>query len=313
MPLIDRQLFAGETRLSEADWQSISNPDISTSSIAKFLVQQGWEQKGAAAVGLRLSPDNSRVDAARLVILGSWDKKIQLQAKKLFEKAAETTILEVELPDLSVFRCKDGEMWSQYIPQAAIRCRYMQEGKELDADQQGDQGIQEFAVRAVAHLSKDCGTKWGIWLQVTVLIFPLADEAMKAIAEDTANPAWPGLKLTEGQIPVLPAAGKDRSPCAGKKWGCPITPVLAPGAPWEAAPGPLSEKEVADACGALLNNGWTPEALTSLESLQKRWKTLLENPGMVQGKRAEKLWPTGVQEQPEQATAKKGTGEHGIT
>ena len=68
-------------------------------------------------------------------------------------------------------------------PQAAIRCKYIQEEKELDADRQKDKGIQELAVRAVAHLSKDCGMKWGVWLQVTVLIFPLMDEAMKALLE----------------------------------------------------------------------------------------------------------------------------------
>ncbi len=125
----------------------------------------------------------------------------------------------------------------------------MKEGKELNEEEHREQGIQEFAMRAVTHLSKDCGVKWGIWLQVSILIFPLSDEAMKVLSEDMANPAWPGLKLTEGQIPVLPIAGKDKKPCGGKHWGFPIMPVVAPWAPWEAAPGPLREKEVATACG----------------------------------------------------------------
>ena len=308
MPLIDRQLFAGTDKLSGADWESLSAPDISSATVARVLGQHGWEKKGAAAIGLRLGPDNSTVEAARLVLLGSWDKKIQLQARKLFSEAAEDTLLEVELPDLSVFRCKEGDTWSQFIPQAGVKAKYSRAGKELDEEEQKEQGIQEFAVRAVAHLSKDCGVKWGIWLQVSILIFPLSDEAMKALAEDTANPAWPGLKLTEGQIPILPAAGKDKRLCGGKDWGCPIIPVVAPGAPWEAAPGPLGEKEVTTACGALLNTGCVAEALTSLESLQKRWEMLLASPGLVQEKRAEKLWPTAAQEPLEQAAAKKGNG-----
>ena len=307
MPVIDRQLFAGADKLSEADWGAISAPDTSATAVAKFLEQHGWGKKGAAAVSLRLSPDNTAVEGAKLLLLGNWDKKIQLQARKLFQQAEENVLLEVELPDLGVFRCREGEMWSQYIPQAGIKSKYSKEGREVGEEELREQGIQEFCVRAVTHLSKDCGLKWGMWIQVTVLIFPLSDEAMKALAEDTANPAWPGVKLTEGQIPILPGAGKEKTPCGGKNWGCPITPVLAPGVPWEAAPGPLEERQVASACGALLNKGCVAEALTAIDSLQKRWETLLSNPGLVQEKRAEKLWPAAEQEPLEQATAKKGS------
>ncbi len=258
---------------------------------------------------MKLSSDNTSVSAAKLALLGGWDKKIQIQARKVFQQAAEDILLEVELPDLSVFRCRDGEMWSRYVPQAGLPCRYTQGGKTLDEEELGAQGITEFATRAVAHLSKDCGAKWGIWLQVTFLIFPLCDEGMRSLSEDTADPAWPGIKLTEGQIPVLPTAGVDKAIMGGKKWGCPITPVLAPGAPWEAAPGPLGAKEVAGACGLLLNRGCIPEALSSIDNLQKRWESLLASPGKVQGRLAEKLWPTAGQDPPEQPTAKKGTGE----
>ncbi len=129
MPLINRQLFAGTDKLSGADWESISAPDISGSSLAKLLDQYGWEKKGAAAIGLRLEPDNTSVEAARVVLLGSWGKKVQLQAKKLFLDAAEDTLLEVELPDLNIFRFKEGDMWSQFIPQAGGQVQ-IYEGRE---------------------------------------------------------------------------------------------------------------------------------------------------------------------------------------
>ncbi len=243
MPVIDRQLFTGRDEPTETDWISVSAPDTSNRAVAAVLERHGWERKGAAAIGLKLSPDNTAVSSARLVLLGSWDKKIQMQAKKLFQRAAEDVLLEIEFSDMGIFRCKDGDMWSQYVPQAGFKCNYTRGGKVLDEDEKTEQGIQELAARAVAHLSKDCGLKWGIWLNVTVLVFPLSDEAMKALSEDTANPAWRGIKITEGQIPILPAMGRDKKLFGGKDWGCPATPVVAPGVPWEAAPGPVKGKK----------------------------------------------------------------------
>ena len=123
MPIIDQQLFQGTDTVSDADWQGISRPDVSSASIASVLEQHGWEKKATAAVGLKLSPDNTSVSAAKLAFLGSWDKKIQIQARKVFQQAAEDVLLEVELPDLSVFRCREGDMWSRYVPQAGLPCR----------------------------------------------------------------------------------------------------------------------------------------------------------------------------------------------
>ena len=85
MPVIDRNLFTGNEAVTESDWQAISLRDISNSSIAGFLERHGWEKKGAAAVGLKLQPDNTGVEGAKLVLLGNWDKKITLQAKKVFQ------------------------------------------------------------------------------------------------------------------------------------------------------------------------------------------------------------------------------------
>ncbi len=306
MPVIDQQLFAGTDKLTEADWPSLSAPDISNRSLEKILEQHGWEHKGAAAIGLKLSADNTSVMAARLAILGSWDQKIQLQAKKVFAKADEGTILEVELTDLGVFRCKEGEMWSQFVPQAGFKASYSRDGRALEQEELERQGIQELSARAVMHLSKDCGLKWGIWIKVTILVFPLCDETMRAISEDTANPAWPGVKLAEGQVPLLPACGKGKKVFGGKNWGCPIAPILTPGVPWEAALGPLDKATVAEACGALLNGGSLPEALLTAEAIEKRWEVLLANPGTVQEKAAEKLWPAAGRVPREEPTAKKG-------
>ena len=140
---------------------------------------------------------------------------------------------------------------------------------------------------------------------MTILVFPLCDEAMRALSEDTANPAWPRVKLAEGQIPLLPASGKGKV-FGGKNWGCPIAPILMPGVPWEAALGPLDEAAEVGACRALLNSGGMLEALLTVEAVEKRWEVLLANPGTVQEKAAERLWPAVGRAPQEAPTAKKG-------
>ena len=118
--------------LEDAEWQSLSIPDVRNKAVGDALGKLGWDKKGAAAaVSLRLSPDNSKPEGARLVLLGEWDKKISMQAKKVFAEAAENIIMKVEVDDIGVFRCRDNDMWSNYIPQEAMRVWYMRDRKSV--------------------------------------------------------------------------------------------------------------------------------------------------------------------------------------
>ncbi len=305
MPDIDRQLFGGKDNLSENDLKSLSAEDLSIRATGEVLRRFGWEGRSAAAVGLKLSPDNTTAAAGRLILLGVWDQKIKIQAKKIFGQADEDTVLEISELDLAVFRCREGEMWSRYTPQEALKYEFYQGEKVLDDDAKQTQGISEFCVRAVAQLAKGCGPRYGIWVQLAIMVYPISDGEMMQLAEQTSNPAWPGIRLAEGEIPVLPTAGKGKEVAGGKDWGCPVGPVLVPGTPWEAAPGPISEQDISDACGALLNTGCGVEAAASADSLQKKWNSLLENPDRLTVRRPDKTWPKRAPA-PEKQPAKKG-------
>ena len=120
------------------------------------------------------------------------------------------------------------------------------------------------------------------------------------ITPEAESPAWAGVKLAEGQVRVLPAAGKKSSTFSQKDWGAPIAPVVVPGVPWEAAPGPVDQRSVERACGALLNNGCAAESSTTIEGVLKKWDRQ-----RTTKKPAEKSWPLEavVSEKP---PAKKG-------
>ena len=270
------------TEITELDsWLSLTIPDVSNRAMGEALGKLGWDRKGAAAaVALRLSPDNSKPEGAQLVLQGAWNPAIKLQAKKVFPEAEDSIVMKVEINNMGVFRCKDNEMCG-YIPQAAVKVQYTKEEEEIEKEDLARHGIQEVTFRAVTHLTKDCRAKYGIWLGVTLLVFPLNDEAMSRLAEDTANPAWQGVRLTDGQIPVLSAAGPRQAAARGKDWGTPTAPLVVPGAHWEAAPGPPAEKEIADSIGQFLNSGVLAEAAVSMEGIKRKWETLMENPGQI--------------------------------
>lgn len=170
MPDIDRQLFRGKDSLSLEDWQKVAAPDLSPRSISQILEKHEWSGKAAAAVGLRLTADNTRVDSAKLLLAGGWGNTLKIQARKLFTGADEDVILELDIPDLAVFRCTDGQMCSRYTPQEAVKYRYIQGDKTLvDEEEIMQQGIGDFSLRVVTGLSKACGLKYGIWLQVIII------------------------------------------------------------------------------------------------------------------------------------------------
>ena len=135
---------------------------------------------------------------------------------------------------------------------------------------------------------------------------------MMQLSDQAANPAWPGIKLAEGQVPVLPAAGKGSKVAAGKEWGCPVGPIIVPGAPWEAAPGPPDEREVEMACGSLLNTGCMAETALNADSLQRKWNGLLGNPSSIMQRKPDKKWPTAALGPPEGQAAKKGITEQNM-
>ncbi len=167
MPDIDRQLFRGTDALSNEDWLKVSAPDLSPRAVGAVLEKYDWSGKAAAAVGIRLTADNTAADSAKLLLAGGWGSTLKIPAKQLFSSADEDIILEIEIPDLAVFRCADGDMWSRYTPQEAIKYSYRQGEKVLvDEDEMMQQGISDFSLRAITGLSKACGAKFGIWLQV---------------------------------------------------------------------------------------------------------------------------------------------------
>ena len=165
------------------------------------------------------------------------------------------------------------------------------EKKEVDDADLGEKGIGYFTLRAVCSLSKTCGQKWWMWATVTILIFPECEDAMKGLTAAAGDAAWPGVKFAEGDVKILPEAGRGKGALNGKAWGCPVAPALQVGAPWAEAAGPLKTADVRAAIGSLFGTGTLADSSLNEESMRKKWAKIQRAPDSMKAKRPEKTWP----------------------
>ena len=311
MPDIELGAFTGKEDVLNEEWATLTTAGPGQQAVEEFLESFGWDQKAAGVVNVKLSPDNTKVMAARFTLAGKWQEEAtRIQAKKLWPELEENVIMEVTLDNLSLFRFSEGEMWSEFLVGDALPHRFIMTGEDarvMTDEELAEKGVGEFCLRAVFGLAKTCSTRWGIWVSTNIMIYPESEEAMMDLSLAAKDPAWPGIRLSDGDVAVLPAAGRGKAPLAVKAWGCPIAPAIQPGALWSNAVGPLAGGEVVKAVGGLLNTGCLVESSVASESLRKKWEKVQRAPGDLRRKPAEKTWPadTTAAAVPT-ATAKKG-------
>lgn len=297
MPDIDKNLFAGREPVSAAEWASLASTSLGQQALAELLEESGWDQQAAGCIGLKLSPDNSSVVSGRLALAGKWKNGTErLHAAKLFPGIGDNVFLEVKLADLSIFCFADNEMWSGILHGDSVPHKFIEVIGETErvlnaADLEPvDGGV--FSMKIVTSLAKKCGVKWGIWLEVAIMVFPGTDEQMADWSPIYDDPNFPGIKMADGDIPVLPIAGRGKASLNGKAWGCPVAPVIIPGASVAEVPIQLAAKDVAAAVGALLNLGCLAESCTHSASMYKRWDRFRTHPADAIRRPAEKSWPS---------------------
>jgi hypothetical protein len=296
MPDIEKSLFSGQENISTAEWATLTIPDMSDANVSEFLEGSGWDGNVAGVVGLQLAADNSRPTAARFALAGRWsDRPNRIQAQKIFADAPADWLLEINLPNMGLFHFADGSMVSEYVGGDALECHFytVVDGEKTGVDDEllGEKGISYFTLRAVCSLAKTCGAKWWMWTTVTILIFPECLDAMVQISPAATEAAWPGVKFCEGDVKILPEAGRGKTALNGKAWGSPIAPALIVGAPWAEAGGTLKPTDVRAAIGKLLNAGSLADSSLNEESMRKKWAKIQRAPDSMKAKKPEKTWP----------------------
>lgn len=255
-PLVD----LGPDDLSELSVPGFGQPSQPT------LRRHGWNGGCAGIVGLALAADNLRVLSANFYLLGSLHDTptayTALKTQKIWPSSPASWELRLPLNELAVFRF-DGSLQSGHVSSQALDFEVFDTAGNVTVpgDQVKRDGGGEFSLRALAHMTTS------IYFKVTILILPLAAEAVNERFPFAKDTRLPGLKLASFEASLLPNASK--------KYGLAFLPLLQKGdasAPFPQAP----SFGLREACCKLLQSGATAKVLGDVTRLEAKLKRLDE-------------------------------------
>ena len=297
---MDKALFSGG---EDFDGREIERGALRnlTSDVAERLKGFGWLGRIAGCICLTLSPDNKSVRAGVLAVRGPVDdKELRVDSNKIWPAASADTFVSIKLPAADIFKFGDGGLCSDYVAEEEVQHAVYEntEGRGptpvLEADYE-ERGIGSFCIRMTCIISKSSSARTGVMLKWTVLLFPDAKERILELYEGAKSPAWPGLRLTEGELPMLP-----RPTTA---WRCPMIPLVLPGQVISQSLDLPAPEDLRRTIGAIMAKGVLPETSRTGNAVTTKWRRLANNPEELTENRGKVLWPTSTPQQP--ATGKQ--------
>ena len=247
------------------------------------LVALGWRKKIAGCVVLSFTNDNERVERGCFSLVGeSLGEPAILQAKKLWPEAEENVFLSLELPAPNMLSFPQ-TLVSEYIDSEVLVHSFVshENGKEelIPAAEFDDYGIENFCVRGFI-------VPTASYARLHLLIYPESKTSIKEHAL-WENPKWPGFALWEGQFNLFPASSTKKL-----KWGCPILPLMIPGASLDVLATYPPELDLLAAITSLMRSAVIPHALKLGMDLQTKYTTLdADGAGSLDVTGLVSIWP----------------------
>lgn len=293
MPDMDSAFFRGNDEAAEGD---LANAEVAnlTNAVDDVLRSQLWDGSGVACVGLNLSIDNLRVDHGRFLLRGLEQKIMKLPCNKIWVTADSSTSIAVSLPPLNRFTFNDGGLWSDYLAGSEVVYAVTKELEEggpipLVAAELEEHGVGDFSLRLMCHPAKG-GIRRGPYVKYSIIIFPLKPEQLEAYSPLTKNAAWPGLKIGDGEVPLLPLPSE--------LWRCPVVPFIVPGTPLDVLGRVPVPDRLRRAVSSIMSNAWAPATARNAASLQELWEKLRRRPADCVGRPSPITWPAPSAEPP---------------
>ena len=288
MPVLDKVLFTGQ---DEAEVDDLTKAEVTNfrASVKAALGKFGWKGQAAGCVGLGLSVDNRRVEAGRFIAVGALDDEDgKVEARKLWQKADNNVILTLQCKQADTFTFSDGTLCSDFVGERNImHCFHVvKEGRTPTPVMEADKerlGIGEFTVRMVCSLAKRSSAKNGVIISYTIMAYPGSKEGILEMSEHAQTAAWPGIKVKEGEFPLMPVASEN--------WQCPIVPMILPGTPFETHPYTPGAEELRRAVATVMRRTALPECGKSAGGLAKLWEKYAANPEELAHKPGYYTWP----------------------
>ena len=284
-------MFVGRDKVLETD---ISNCEVNNvgDAVENVLKDYGWKSGPVCGVILHLSPDNERISNGTFLTRGSEDREFRIEAGKLWQDAYMGVVLTVRMQGLDSFSFSDGGMTSDLLPDSET-VHFFHEAKEdgaaapiLSAELTA-WGLGRFCIRLVCHTSKNSSEEKGVMVKYFVMIFPGGRAQPEQMSAHVTSASWPGIKLGEGEMPMLPRPTRP--------WGCPVLPMLKPGISFDVLGRAPSSVAMRAAITAVMNRSGAPDVSRSGASLTTKWEKFTKSPATFATTETPVTWPAAEQ------------------
>ena len=287
MAPMDINLFKGHSDITASEFVRLA-AENSENDVANVLKDFKWNgNKIIGSVILHLSEDNCRVDGGNFQARGSFpQKEVKMKAASIWPGTEGRVTLTIKLPKVDIFKFDDS-LASEYVPSEEIAHSFsaVEDGEIIPilAAEREEWRVGDFCLRLVCHITK-ATAKSGVTLKYTLLIFPGQRESIMDVSELAQSASWPGMKVTEGELPLCPMPQKI--------WQCPILPVLVTSNTFEQEPGPPPADELRRAIAAIMCRAAAPEVCKSRTEMMNKWQRYANNPDEFVAKPGPLSWPT---------------------
>ena len=267
MAPIDGRWFTGTDILPELFAENLAVASFGYPVNATFGKNR-WDGKTVVAVGLELSPDNRQVRRGQILMRGHLSKEpATVQAAKLWDKADKDVTVTLPFPQAAEFDFAGGTMASDYLTSSGIKMQCARNSQEIQQSEWAKCGIGAFCLRLFLHIVKGATASHRPSARFTVLFFPMREEEMVRDNELAKGTGWPGIKILEGEAALFPAAPEN-------SWGCPIYPILNPGANFALSPNLPSSEEMRFVISKIMGTARQPVACATVGTLKKKWEKI---------------------------------------
>jgi hypothetical protein len=286
MATIDGVLFMGEASMPRDELAELEIPNTDE-AVTNGLKQLGWDGKSpAGCVVLQLAADNSAVTSGQFVARGQLAaEELRMDASRIWNGADANLQLSIQVPRGEAFKFSDGGLCSDFMAESEIEYCITTVGRSAQVVLQADykaKKIGNFCIRMVCDIKK-ATARAGVTLNYKVMLYPGTEEEVTGVSELARSPSWPGLKLTEGELALLPRTKTT--------WKCPIRPLIRTGTPWEEDDTAPPMDELRAKIAWVMATSEPADACKTRKALVARWRRYANNPDEFSPKKSALAWP----------------------
>jgi hypothetical protein len=285
MAPIDSSLFSGEDRI---DREELAHLEVANTkeAVEAALKHFSWGGKAAGCIVLQLAADNLTVTSGRFTARGKLAKEeVKIEASKIWADVDAGLHLTLKIPDGGDFIFNEGGLCSDFLDMEGVDycvTTSSRGGQAVLHDDYSQRGVGSFCIRLVCHLQK-ATKKSGVTLGYAVLLYPGTANDVLETSDLAKNPSWPGLKMAEGEMAMLP------NPRVA--WRCPLLPLLMTGTPWEDDIITPPMEELRQKIAWIMHTSEPADHCKTRKALMGKWDKYSTNPDEFVTKRSPLSWP----------------------